>query len=83
MSETLLQEAIAETTEGWKPDPMLDLYSKAAVRSQKLAGIIGYLEGAVRGVTIVQESYTKEEIITQLQTFLIESGKRWDEVYQS
>jgi hypothetical protein len=82
MSETLLQEAIAETTEGWKPDPFLDLYSKAAIRSQKLSGIIGYMQGTVRGWTIVHELYTKEDIIAKLEAMLIESEKRWEEAHR-
>lgn len=83
MSETLLQEAIAETTEGWKPDPMLDLYSKAAVRSQELSGIVGYLEGSITGLIKVHELYTREEIISQLETFVKGSKERWDKLYQS
>jgi hypothetical protein len=82
MSETLLQEAIAETTEGWTPDPMMDLYGKTAVRSQKLSGIIGYMQGTVRGLTIVHELYTKEDIIAQLEAMLIESEKRWEEAHR-
>lgn len=73
MSNTLLQETTI--------DPMMDLYSKAAIRSQMLSGIIGYLEGNLAGLIKVHSLYTKEEIIEQLEKVLEGSKERWNELY--
>jgi hypothetical protein len=83
MSETLLQEAIAETTEGWKPDPIWDLYAKTAIKAQKLSGIVGHYEGTILGLLRVQGSCTKEEIIAQLSKAIEDCKQKWNELYQS